>query len=345
MEPARIIILMQDIHDHIFDPARLPVAAVAMVFVAFMGVVGMAVAGNANPFFWRLIDIVFGPLGVKLDKPDRSYNDLVTRGTIVTFLVVIFAFVVGVILQELSNDYPAYLLIDIVALSLVLTVGTVWQGLVRLNQALGRKDLVRGAFFTIAKTTRTNLAGSDEYTITRTGIGMGAKAFDKGVVAPILWYLIGGLPAAYIYAGLAALAWRFGKEGFTKGFGSPALALEKLMGTVPNLLAGLYIALAGLITPTAGMTRAVFSLVPLRKGASSYAEGGAAVTSMAYALDVSLGGASLDIDGSAIKRRWAGPEKASAQLGAGHLHRALYVIVIAHLLLLVSLLAATIFKG
>ncbi len=338
-------VLFQQIHEQIFDPARLPVAACAMVFVAFMGALGMAISGNANPLAWRGVDLFFGPLGNKLDKTERSVSDLMTRGTMITIITIVIGFLIGTFFQTLSKHYPNFLMVDIVALSLVMTAGTVWQSLIRLHKALGSKDLVRGAFYTIAKTTRNNLAGSDEFTITRVGIGMGAKAFDKGVIAPVLWYLIGGLPAAYLYAVLAALSWRFGKEGFTKGFGATALALEKLMGFVPNVLAGLYIALAGLITPTAGMTRAVFSIVPFRKGAAQYPEGGAAITAMAFALNVSLGGPTQDLEGSTVKRGWAGPEGATAQLGAKHLHRALYILVIAHLLFLMSLLVATVLHG
>jgi adenosylcobinamide-phosphate synthase len=333
------------LHEQILDPARFPVAAVAIVFVAFMGVVGLPLGGNANPYFWRVIDLLFGPLGGKLDKQERSQSDLVTRGTILTITALIVSFLIGSGIQILADHYPSYLVIDILALSLVLTVGTVWQALLRLQKAQGAKTPVKGAFYTIAKTTRTNLAANDEYTITRVGMGMGAKSFDKGVVAPIIWYLIGGLPVAFLYAGLAGFAWRFGKEGYNRGFGNPALALEKLMGFVPNVLSGLYIALAGLITPTAGMTRAVFSLVPFRKGSSEYSEGGAALTALAYALNVSLGGPTQDLDGSAIKRGWVGPEKATAKLSAGHLHRGLYIIVIAHLLFLVSLLCAIVFEG
>lgn len=340
-----ILAYFQQLHEQIFDPARLPVAAAAIVFVAFMGMLGTALGGNANPYFWRVVDLLFGPIGSKLDKTERSPSDLLTRGLILTIMALVISFLIGHGFQVLSDHYPSYLLVDIVALSLALTVGTVWQSLIRLHKAQGAKEQIKGAFYTIAKTTRSNLAGADEFTITRVGIAMGAKAFDKGVVAPIVWYLIAGLPAAFMYAGLAALSWRFGKEGFTKGFGASALALEKLMGFVPNVVAGIYIALAGLITPTAGMTRAVFSLVPFQKGASNYAEGGAPLTAMAYTLHVSLGGPTQDLEGNALKRRWVGPAGATAKLESMHLHRALYILVIAHLLLVVSLLGATVMGG
>ncbi|MFA5592235.1 MAG: cobalamin biosynthesis protein [Micavibrio sp.] len=333
------------LHEQIFDPARLPVAVCAILLVSAMGVLAGPLGGNANPLFWRAADLLFGPLGGKLDKTERKAGDLATRGFIIMITALLMAALAGQFFQTLSDHSENWLVVDIVALSLVLAAGAGWHALFRLYKAMQGRETVKGAFYALATTTRINLAAADEYTITRTGIGMGARIFDKGIVAPVLWYLIAGLPAAYLYAVLAALSWRFGKDGFTKGFGGPALALEKLMGFVPNVFTGILISLAGLITPTAGMTRSFIGLFHFGKGAASYAEGGAAVTAMAWALKVSLGGAVQDLEGSALKRGWAGPDGATAQLGAKHLHRGLYILVIAHLLLVAALLAGIIIDG
>lgn len=340
--PAEIY---QMIHEQIFDPARLPVAVAALLIVSIIGVIAGPLFGNANPLFWRSIDFLFGPLGSRLDKTERKASDLHMRGFIITVTAMVMAFLVGTFFQTLSHHYPNFLIVDIVALSIIMSAGAGWFALARLYKAMAGKNMVKGAFYTLATTTRSNLTTADEYTITRVGIGMGAKIFDKGVIAPVLWYLIGGLPAAYLYAGLAALSWRFGKEGFTKGFGSSALALEKLMGFVPNAFAGILIAFAGILTPTAGMTRSFIGILHLNKGRAHYHEGGTPVTAMAWALKVSLGGATQDIDGSAVKRGWAGPEGATAQLTAKHLHRALYITVMAHLLFLAALLGAIVMDG
>ncbi len=340
-----IFSFLAGLHAQIFDPARLPVAAAAVLIVSAGGALLGPFAASANPILWRAIDFLYGPLGSKLDNTERSRADLLTRGTIISFTALGLAFLAGVFFQTLSVHYPAWKLPEIVALVLIMSAGAIWFALTRLYKALNSKNLIKGAFYTIAKTTRTNLAANDEYTITRVGIGMAAKGFDKGIVGPILWYLIAGLPAAYLYAGLAALAWRFGKEGYTKGFGSTALALEKLMGWVPNAVAGLLLAAAGFITPTAGMGRALFGLMPGHAGRAAYAEGGAPVTALAYALRVSLGGATQDLDASAIRRSWAGPKGATAKLDAKHLHRALYITVIAHLLFFCALVSAIVIGG
>ncbi len=337
--------IYDQLHAQVFDPDRLPVAVAAILIVSLIGAITGPFGGNANPLLWRAADFLFGPLGNRLDKAERKAGDLATRGLIVTVMALVLGYMLGQFFSSLSKHYPNFLIVDIVALSIVMSAGAGWYALIRLYKALHSKNLIKGAFYTISTTTRNNLSVADEFTITRVGIGMGAKIFDKGAAGPVVWYLIAGLPAAYIYATLAALSWRFGKEGFTKGFGSTAMALEKLMGFVPNVLAGMLIGFGGLLTPTAGMTRSLVAILPAQKGHADYQQGGAPVTAMAYALKVSLGGATQDHEGSAIQRGWAGPEGATAKLEAGHLRRALYITVMAHLLFLAGLLAAIVLHG
>ncbi len=334
---------VQDLHSHLFNPDRLPLALAALGLVAVAGMITGPLAGNAMPLYWRIIDILFGRLGGRLDRTDRPGQDLMFRGFILTATGLGISYLIGRLAAQFSWYYPAYNALEIVFLALTMSAGAVWFALFRLHTAISSEGAAKGAFFAISRSTRTNLAANDEFTITRVGMGMGARAFDKALVAPILWYLIGGLEAAYIYAGLAALAWRFGRDGFTKGFGAVPLALEKLMGFVPTALAGLLIALAGVFTPTGRTTTAFKAL--FSKGKAAYFEGGLPVSVMAYALNVSLGGATQDLDGSAIRRAWAGPAGATAQLGPKHLHRGLYLVIIAHILLVATLLGAIVVSG
>ena len=74
-----------------------------------------------------------------------------------------------------------------------------------------------------------------------------------------------------------------------------------------------------------------------RSGRSPYRQGGPPVTVMAHALNAVLGGPAIDLQGSAMPRRWAGPAGATAQLGPRHVKRALYLVVMAHLLLALGL--------
>lgn len=320
-------------------PDRLLIAVTAFLLVTLIGMVRGPLGGHATPFFWHILDIVFGRLGARMDKPNRPKGDLIFRGFLFTSFILVLSFAIGHGLSLLSAHYTTWSLIEIGALSILLTSGAVFAGVGRLYRALNDKDVTKGAYYTIARSTRTDFSNSDDFTITRMGMGMTLKLMDKGIVAPIIWYLIAGLTGAYIYAALAMLAWRFSREGHASGFGSACLELEKLMGFVPNILSGVLVAFAGLLTPTAGMTRSFLGLFA-RSSVARYGEGGLPVTAAAYALKVNLGGPTADIDGRTITRAWAGPRDATAQLEAKHLHRAVYISFMAHLLFLASLLSA-----
>lgn len=335
---------LENLHAMIFHPDRIPVAIAALAVCVIIGMLTGPLAGNANPLLWKIIDVLFGPLGQKLNNKERTVNELAMRGFFLTILGMGFALLLSRFAGSLALYYPQWRIAETLMLCLTMSAGAVWFAQLRLVQAIESERAVTGGFLAIARTTRTDMTNSDEFTMTRLGLALGARAFDKAVVGPILWFLIAGLPAAYLYAGLAGLAWRFGKEGYSKGFGTMALTLEKLMGFIPSLFSAVFIALAGLFTPTGGMTRAMAGLGPV-KNRARYEEGGMPVTTLAYALDVSLGGPSKDLEGSAIQRHWAGPEKATAKLTARHVYRGLYLVFIAHILLLVSLLGAIVISG
>lgn len=328
--------LIENYQENIFSSDRILIAIAAFLLVFVVGVVRGGFHGNANPLMWHIIDIAFGKLGDKMDKPGRLKGDLIFRGFILCAVVIAFTFFVGRLFETLAGTYTYWSLIEILSLSILLSSGAVFASMGRLYRALNEKKVTPGAYYTIARSTRTDLSKNDDFTITRVAMGHALRSFDKALIAPIFWFLIAGLPGAYLYVGLAAMSWRFGKDGHSNGFGEAMIALEKLLGYIPNILAGLLICLAGLLTPTAGMTRAFLGLGKT-KGAASYGEGGLPVTAAAYSLNVSLGGTTADLSGAVIKRAWIGPEKATAQLESAHLHRVTYILFMAHLLWLASL--------
>lgn len=239
-------------------------------------------------------------------------------------------------MQNISSEIPFYGLVEVFFLSLALSAGTLWFALYRLYVAIEKKEVGKGAYYSVATTSRKNLSNADDFGITRVAMGLSAKIFDKGIVCPVFWYLIGGLPLALIYSVLSALAWRFGKEGFSKGFGLIPLALERLMGFIPSMLSALLITLAALFTPTAALHKGFVSWWG-HKNRASYEQGGFPLSAMAWTLNVSLGGSAQDLSGSAIKGEWVGPSGATAKVKHAHLKRALYISVMAHLLFLASL--------
>lgn len=335
---------LMSLPETMYDPERVYVAMAAVLLCVVVGMITGPMHYNTNPFLWKLANGVFGGVGKRLDRSQRKPADLMFRGFILLALALFFFFILGEAAAKLSYQYPLKGFTEVVLLSLSMTAGTVWFALLQLFFARRDNKNNQQAFSAISVSTRTNLSATDLFGVTRTGMAFAGRAFDKGLVGPVFWFLFAGLPGAYIYACLAAFSWRFGKDGFTTGFGAVPLALEKLMGFVPGMLAGVLVALSGLFTPTGGMTRALAALGS-GKGHARYEQGGWPVTALAYALNVSLGGPATDLDGHMLRRDWIGPENATAQLENGHLRRALYISLIAHMLLLVSLMGALFWGG
>lgn len=335
--------LYTQLHEMLMDPDRIPYAMAAILLVMAGGIVAGPLAGNAGPLFFGVYDILLGRLGERMDRAGRPKGDLMFRGFILTVFAVVLAFFLGKIVHRLTALPMSYGLIEVAGLSLCLTAGAVWHALLGLYSALEKKGQARGAFYTIARSARTDLNATDDSGIIRAAIGFAAITFDKGLVAPVLWYLIGGLPLAFVCTGLAAVAWRFGKSGHTEGFGAVPLALDKLMGVIPSLLAGGLFCTASVITPAASIFQSVRAWWPA-KDKAPYAQGGMMLAAAAWPLNIILGGPVRDLSGAALKNAWVGPDGASAKVGKDHLKRAIYMDVIAHFLFLAALGGAYVFS-
>lgn len=315
---------------------RILVALGAFLITVIIGFIIGPIAGNANPPLWKLLDKLFG-FARKSYKLERSTSSLAFRGTLFGILYITLAFALGVGgLYLIDHHYP-FLVLEVFFLSFILTAGAVWVALSKLHQALKEgSKLEKGSYRMIAVSMRNNLNSTDDYGITRVGIAFMAKSFDKGFIAPLFWYLIGGLPIAFLYAGIACAAWALGKEGYARNFGDIVLKIEKLFGFLPDIIAGIFLMVAAIFTPTAQVSR-VFPLFFRREGRARYAEGGFPLTVTAYALNVSLGGPVEDLEGSVIRHSWIGPKSATARLDKGHLKRAIYMSVMAYVLVFAAL--------
>jgi adenosylcobinamide-phosphate synthase len=326
------------------DPDRLPLAMAALLITMLIGLGTGPRDGNINSLIFIAFSRIFGPFGDRLDRSARPPADLMFRGFILTTIAFLSALILLRAIEDILISTPYHGIIEIGLLSCLITSGAVWKALWRLYGALEGKKMVPGSYFAIARSARTNLSQTDDFGITRAGLGLSVRIFDKGLIAPLFWYLIFGLPAAFIYEVIASLAWRFGKDGFTKGFGVFPLALERILGFLPNIIAGILITLASLFTPTAAVHKGVLSWFG-HKNRAPYAQGGAPLSALAWTLNLSLGGASQETGGSAIRGVWVGPPGASAQNDYRHLRRALYISVTAHIILLAGLSAAYMFLG
>lgn len=327
------------IHSLIYSTDRIWIALFSIILVSFFGFVFGPLSGRALPFFWQFMHVLFTNLGKKLYKTERPISDLIFRGTLLTLFAVVISLGCGYLARALSMMFPFWGMTEALLLSCLLASGSVWHIFIHLYEALKDKESGTGGYYSIAVSSNADLNSTDQYGISRTAIGFVVRSFEKAIVAPVFWYVIGGLPVAFAYAGLAYLSWEIGKDGHSKGFGRVVNIFERILGFIPHLLTTIFIALASLFTPTAWFTKALGSLF-MKVGRSPYAEGGLPLSCVAFALEISLGGPVQDLSGSTLKRVWVGPKDASAQLDTVYIKRCLYLIAVAHLLFFVALLSS-----
>ena len=324
------------------DAQRIPFVVVAMFITAIAGMISGPLAGNANPFVWSVYDLMFGLAGDKLDRTNRKPRDLVFRGTFFTVILLVFALVVGKPIAQFTTQSTA---VEGLIVIVCISTGSIWYMVLKLYFTLLKEGKAEGGYYGLARSARVNLNSVDDYGITREGLAFSAISFDKGLVAPSLWYLIGGVPFLLIYSIISFASWRFGKYGFTRGFGKAALALERLMGYVPSLFSGVIYTLASAIAPSANPVQSLKSWWQA-KDKVPYEQGGVMLSALAWSLGVSLGGPAREVSsGETLGKVWVGPDDASAKVGAFHLKRGIVINIVAHLIFLLALSSAYVYAG
>ena len=166
------------------------------------------------------------------------------------------------------------------------------------------------------------IVGRDVVELNETGVAAAAleslaESFNDGVVAPIFWFVVGGLPGLFIYKAVNTADSLIGhREPRWRDFGWAAARMDDLMNLIPARIAGCMIAIAG-----RGGWRVMAS--DARKHASP--NSGWPEAAMAGALKVQLGGF-VAYDGIIAERPTFG---SGARPRASDLERGLKVYVMA----------------
>lgn len=166
----------------------------------------------------------------------------------------------------------------------------------------------------------------DEHGVARAAIESCAESYVDGVVAPIFWYLLLGLPGMLAYKAINTMDSMIGhRSPRYRAFGLAAARLDDAANWVPARIGGLLIAGAAAFVPGASSARALRTMLhDARKHDSPNA--GWPEAAMAGALGLALLG----------PRRYDGAAAGGAWLGAGReratpedVVRALYVFAVA----------------
>lgn len=222
------------------------------------------------------------------------------RGVLALLIVVTAAASVGLVVQHRLAawlpDFAPYLcaLIGIFGLA----AGSLYQHFVAIQRPLSQKDLEA------AKHAVSMIVGRDTATMDASGISTAAleslaESFNDGVVAPVFWFAIGGLPGLFAYKAINTADSMIGHmEPRWRAFGWASAKTDDIANWIPARIAGVLIAMAAAAQGSTAQAMRV-----MLKDASRHASPNAGWTeaAMAGALGVRLGGA-VHYDGVLCER-------------------------------------------
>jgi adenosylcobinamide-phosphate synthase len=323
----------------------MPVASA--VFITFLAMLIELAAGYpqalvraiGHPVTWigTLIALLDRFLNRATDTPEHRRGAGIVAVLVVCLIVGVVAFVVQRELVRLPfGIFPAAL-----AASALIAQRSLHRHVADVALALEKDGLVAGRR-AVARIVGRDTGVLDEAGVARAAIESLAENFSDGVVAPVLWMIIGGLPGAALYKAINTADSMIGhRTPRHEAFGWAAARLDDLLNLPASRLGAVLIVAAAALSGDAVVAAAWQAVVrdapKHRSPNAGYPE-----AAMAGALGLALAG----------PRVYGGVEVDDATLGQGRrdasaadIHRALalYRRADAILLALVAVLAAVCF--
>ena len=185
----------------------------------------------------------------------------------------------------------------------------------------------------------SHMVGRDPAVLDEAGIARGAiesiaENFSDGVVAPLFWYAVAGLPGLFAYKAVNTLDSMIGhRTERYRHFGAPAARLDDLVNWLPARLAGLYFVAAAWLLPGANGARA-WRVMLRDAGRHRSPNAGWQEAAAAGALDFALAGPRR-YPHETVDDAWMGDGR--ARLGAGDIRRCLHLYITAGTLVALTL--------
>jgi adenosylcobinamide-phosphate synthase len=185
-----------------------------------------------------------------------------TLGALAVVLTLAVAIVVGVALHEVCSLVPApwnWLLEAVFASTLIAARGLYLH--VRAVAVGLRQSLQQGRAAVSAIVGR-DPQSLDEAGVARAAIESLAENFSDGVVAPVFWFALLGLPGLVAYKAINTLDSMIGHHSERyEDFGKVAAGLDDVVNLVPARLAGLSVVVGAVLVPGANAGRAYASML------------------------------------------------------------------------------------
>ena len=265
-------------------------------------------AGRAVAFFDR-----------KLNRETRSEASRRERGIITVVVLVGGAALLGLAIERLWRGSLLGAAIEVVLIAVLVAQRSLFDHVAAVAVALDTRGLASGRD-AVRHIVGRDPMSLDTHGVARAAIESLAENFSDGVVAPVFWYLLLGLPGLFAYKMANTLDSMIGhRTPRYRSFGWAAARLDDLMNALPALLSGLLLAAAALFTENSRPGHAL--AIMLRDGRKHHSpNAGWPESAMAGALGLALAGPRRYPEGL-VADPWLGD--GSARAGTSDIVRAL----------------------
>jgi adenosylcobinamide-phosphate synthase len=260
----------------------------------------VVLAGRAIAFFDR-----------KLNREVRSESSRRERGIITVLVLLAGAALLGLAVQRICRGSVPGAVAEIAIIAVLIAQRSLFDHVANVAMALDRGGLAGGRE-AVRHIVGRDPMSLDTHGVARAAIESLAENFSDGVVAPVFWYLLLGLPGLFAYKMANTLDSMIGhRTPRYRAFGWAAARLDDVMNAVPAVLSGFLLVIAALFAKNGKPARAL--AIMLRDGRKHHSpNAGWPESAMAGALGLALAGPRRYAEGL-VADPWLGDGTARAR--------------------------------
>ncbi|QUS41057.1 cobalamin biosynthesis protein [Tardiphaga alba] len=248
-----------------------------------------------HPVVW--IGNGIGWLEQRLNRETWSKQARKLAGVLTVIVLVSIALLVGAFISDLLHGHWLGLLVEALIASLLIAQRSLYQHVARVHHAFAEGGLP-AARKAVAMIVGRDPERLDDAGVARAAIESTAENFSDGIVAPVFWLALLGLPGLIAYKAINTADSMIGhRTDRYVDFGWAAARLDDLVNLVPARLSGVLVAFAAPVIRGSIVTSLKTMLRDARKHRSPNA--GWPESAMASALGIALSGPRVYAEGAA----------------------------------------------
>jgi adenosylcobinamide-phosphate synthase len=224
--------------------------ALLVVLIALMA---DAVIGDPDALWRRLphpvtwIGWLIGRLDLSLNHDHQTFSRRKIMGCVALVLLLLISGAAAFALDAILRSLPGHPWTTGLIASVLIAQNSLYVHVARVRDAFATGGL-RAARQAVSMIVGRNPDSLDEAGVARAAIETTAENFSDGVVAPVFWFILFGLPGLVLYKAINTADSMIGhRSPRHEAFGWASAKLDDVVNLVPARIAGVLVALASLL--------------------------------------------------------------------------------------------------